>query len=217
MKLLVACEYSGVVRDAFSLKGWDAWSCDLLPTESELTKKEGKHIQGDVLSLLDQDWDLMIAHPPCTHLSVSGQHWFTRGLKDVRLREDALDFVKRLLSANIPHIALENPVSIISSHIRKPDQVMQPYQFGDDASKKTCLWLKDLPRLRPTNIIQPRIVDGKQRWGNQSDDGQVNTRDADGKIMGWSNPETAKIRSKTYSGIAQAMAEQWTKYLTKTP
>lgn len=142
MKVLIACEYSGNVREAFTAIGHDAWSCDLLPSE-----KPGQHYQGDVRKMLEQQWDLMIAHPPCTYLSVSGMHWTTRGLRDPQLTEDALDFVKLLMQADIAKIAIENPVSIISSRIGKPDQIVQPWWFGEDASKKTCLWLKNLPKL----------------------------------------------------------------------
>ena len=200
-KILVACEYSGAVRDAFIGGGHDAWSCDLLPTDAP-----GPHIQGDVSQVLAQGWDLMIAHPPCTYLSVSGMHWTTRGLRDPQLTEDALAFVRLLLNAPIDRIALENPVSVISSRIRKPDQIISPYQFGHDASKKTCLWLKDLPLLTPTQMVEPRIVitpNGKpaKRWGNQCDNyGQDKLPPSADR---W------KIRSATYAGIAAAMAEQW--------
>lgn len=142
----------------------------------------------------------MVAHPPCTYLSVSGMHWTTRGLRDPKLTEDALDFVRLLMGADIPRIAVENPVSVISSRIRKPDQIIHPYQFGDDASKKTCLWLKNLPPLLPTEIVEPRIVDGKKRWGNQCDSGQ-------NKLA--PSPDRWKERSKTYRGISKAMAKQW--------
>ena len=148
LKVLVACEFSGVVRRAFEQRGHDAWSCDLLPSDDN----SSKHIQDNVLSHLE-GWDLMIAHPPCTYLAVSGMHWTTRGLRDPNLTEDALEFVRQLLMAPIPRIALENPVSIISSKIRKPDQVIQPWQFGHYASKKSCLWLKNLPPLVPTQLI----------------------------------------------------------------
>lgn len=195
LKVLVACEFSGTVREAFKARGHDAWSCDLLPTETP-----GQHIQGDVLTVLDHGWDLMIAHPPCTYLSVSGMHWTKRGLRDPSLTEDALGFVRTLLGAHIPRIALENPVSVISSRIRKPDQIIHPWQFGHDASKKTCLWLQNLPKLNPTNIIKPRIVNGKPRWGNQTDSGQNRLGPSDDR---W------KKRSETFQGIAQAMAEQW--------
>jgi site-specific DNA-cytosine methylase len=170
-------------------------SCDLLPSE-----QPGPHHQGDVRELLDQEWDLLIAHPPCTYLSVSGMHWTTRGLRDPKLTEDALDFVRLFMNAPIERVAIENPVSVISSRIRKPDQIIQPYQFGHDASKKTCLWLKGLPLLKPTQMVEPRIVNGKQRWGNQTDSGQNKLPPSKDR---W------KLRSKTYEGIADAMAAQW--------
>lgn len=180
MRVLVACEFSGIVREAFKARGHDAWSCDLLPTEIP-----GQHIQGDVLSILDAGWDLMIAHPPCTHLAVSGARWF----KDKQVdQQEALKFVRALLSAPILRIALENPVSIISTKIRKPDQIIQPWMFGHGETKATCLWLKGLPKLIPTNI-----VDGRE-----------------GKV--WKMPPSKTRwmdRSRTYQGIANAMAEQW--------
>jgi hypothetical protein len=194
-KVLVACEYSGTVRDAFAAAGHDAMSCDLLPTDAP-----GPHYQGDIRDVLSDDWDLMIAHPPCTYLSVSGMHWTTRGLRDPQLTADALDFVRMLLNAPIERIALENPISVISRLIRKPDQIIQPWQFGHDASKKTCLWLKNLPLLRSTKTIPPRIVDGKKRWANQTDSGQNRLPPS---------PDRWKIRSETYGGIAAAMASQW--------
>jgi hypothetical protein len=196
LKVLVACEYSGVVRDAFLARGHDAISCDLLPTESD-----GPHYQGDVFDIINDGWDLMIAHPPCTYLSVSGMHWTTRGLRDPQLTEDALDFVRQLMAAPIKQIAIENPVSVISSRIRKPNQIIAPYQFGHDASKKTCLWLQDLLPLRPTQMVEPRIVNGRKRWGNQTDSGQ-------NKLP--PSKDHWKIRSATYQGIAEAMASQWT-------
>ncbi len=195
MRVLVACEYSGAVRDAFTARGHEALSCDLLPTDAP-----GPHYQGDVRDVLEMEWDLMVAHPPCTYLSVSGMHWTRRGLRDPQLTEDALDFVRLLLAAPIPRIALENPVSVISSRIRKPDQIISPHQFGHDASKKTCLWLKGLPPLRPTQLVPPRIVNGRQRWGNQTDSGQNRLSPS---------PDRWKLRSETYSGIAAAMADQW--------
>ncbi len=195
MRILIACESSGAVRDAFRARGHFAMSCDLLPSE-----QPGPHHQGDVRELLGQEWDLLIAHPPCTYLSVSGMHWTTRGLRDPKLTEDALDFVRLFMNAPIERIAIENPVSVISSRIRKPDQIIQPYQFGHDASKKTCLWLKGLPLLKPTQMVEPRIVNGKQRWGNQTDSGQNKLPPSKDR---W------KLRSKTYEGIADAMAAQW--------
>jgi hypothetical protein len=180
MKVLVGCEFSGVVRDAFIRRGHDAWSCDLLPTESP-----GPHIQGDVLSTLDEGWDLAIFHPPCTHLASSGARWF----KDKKVeQEDAIHFVKELLNAPIPRIALENPIGVLSTHIRKPEQIIQPWQFGHGETKATCLWLKSLPLLVPTNVVSGRearihkLPPSKDRW---------------------------KLRSITYAGIAEAMAEQW--------
>lgn len=197
MKVLIACEESQTVCKAFRDKGHEAYSCDILPPSGG---RPEWHIQGDVLKVLNEGWDMMIAHPPCTYLSVSGMHWTTRGLRDPQLTEDALDFVRELLNAPIAKIALENPVSVISSRIRKPDQIIQPYQFGHDASKKTCLWLKNLPLLKPTDIIEGRIVNGKMRWSNQTDSGQ--------NKLGPSEKRAA-IRSVTYEGIAKAMANQW--------
>ena len=181
MKVLVACEFSGIVRDAFTALGHDAISCDLLPSESC-----GPHWQRAVEQVLDAGWDLMIAHPPCTHLAVSGARWF----KDKQAEQiDALRFVQTLLDAPIPKIALENPVSVISSKIRKPDQIIQPWQFGHGETKAICLWLKGLNPLEPTDI-----VDGREAriWR-----------------MGPS-PNRWKDRSRFYPGIAKAMANQWT-------
>lgn len=180
LNVLVACEYSGTVRDAFKARGHNAWSCDLLDTDVP-----GKHIRGDVSEVLGDGWDLMIAHPPCTHLAVSGARWFKEKQAE---QAEALEFVKLLLEAPIPLIALENPISIISSKIRKPDQIIQPWQFGHGETKATCLWLKGLPKLQPTEIVEGR----EQRiWK-----------------MGPS-PDRWKERSKTFPGIAKAMAEQW--------
>ena len=196
MKVLIACEYSGRTRQAFRDLGHDAWSCDLLESEDN----SPHHIQGDVLPILQEPWDLVIAHPPCTYLAVSGMHWTARGLRDPQLTEDALDFVRALMAAQSPRIAIENPISVISSRIRKPDQIIQPWWFGDDASKKTCLWLKGLAPLTPTQTIAPRMVNGKPRYGNQTDSGQNRLAPSADR---W------KIRSETYSGIADAMAQQW--------
>ena len=192
-RLLVACEYSGRVRDAFATNGWDAWSCDLLPTERE----SDKHYQGPVEDLLTDHWDMLIAFPPCTYLCSSGMHWTTRGKRDPQLTEDALAFVQLLLNAPIPRIALENPVGCISTRIRKPDQIIQPWQYGHAESKKTCLWLKGLPLLQPTDVL-PLPANGV--WSNQTPSGQ--NRLAPG-------PDRWKERSKTYPGIATAMASQW--------
>ena len=194
MKVLVACEYSGRVRDAFAARGHYALSCDLLPTESP-----GNHYQGDVTALLhsDHNWDLLIAFPPCTYLASSGMHWTTRGLRDPQLTEDALSFVQLLLNAPIERLALENPVGCISTRIRKPNQYIHPWQFGHQESKKTCLWLKNLPLLEPTNVVQ-KPESGV--WLNQTPSGQNKLGPSD---------ERAKQRSLTYLGIANAMAEQW--------
>lgn len=182
MRVLVACEYSGRVRDAFIANGHDAMSCDLLPTDAF-----GPHYQGDVFDIINDGWDLMIAHPPCTDLAVSGARHFAAKIADGR-QGRALDFVRMLLNAPIDKIALENPISIISSKIRKPDQIIQPWQFGHGETKATCLWLKGLPKLVPTDIVDGReqriwrLPPSKDRW---------------------------KIRSATFPGIAKAMADQW--------
>lgn len=180
MRVLVACEFSGIVRDAFLAREHDALSCDLLPTESP-----GPHYQGDVRDVLGDGWDLMIAHPPCTHLAVSGARWF----KDKQAeQEEALAFVRLLLDAPIPRIALENPVSIISSRIRKPDQIIQPWMFGHGETKATCLWLKGLQPLQPTQVVEGRAAAVHRMPPS---------------------PDRWKKRSLTYPGIAQAMATQW--------
>jgi len=189
MRVLVACEFSGRVRDAFIARGHDAVSCDLLPTDSP-----GPHYQGDVRDILHDGWDMMIAHPPCTYLAGSGLHWNTRVPGRAALTEEALEFVRLLLTAPIPRIALENPIGCISSRIRKPDQIIQPWWFGEDASKATCLWLKGLPLLKPTDIIR------KARYANQTPSGQ--------NKLGPS-ADRAKLRSLTYMGVAEAMASQW--------
>lgn len=197
MKVLVACESSGVVRRAFRAVGCDAWSCDLLPAQdgSPFHLRERAEFV-----ILDPSWDLLIAHPPCTYLSVSGMHWTKRGYRDSRLTDDALTLVRVLMAAPARRICIENPVSVISTQIRKPDQIIQPHQFGHDASKRTCLWLKNLPKLIPTKQIPPRIVNGKSRWSNQTDSGQNRLPPSADR---W------RIRSQTYAGIAQAMADQW--------
>ncbi len=192
MRVLIACEHSGTVRDQFALRGHDACSCDLLESETP-----GKHYQCDVRKLLYGGWDLMIAHPSCQYLSSSGMHWTARGLRDPQLTEDALDFVRELMDAPIEKIAIENPVGAISSRIRKPDQIIQPWHFGDDASKRTCLWLKNLPKLQDTNRLPG---DDRTRRANQTPSGQ--------NKLGPS-PTRWKERSKTYPGIALAMATQW--------
>lgn len=201
MKVLVSCEYSGRVRDAFIRRGHEAISCDLLPTESP-----GPHYQGDVMDILGDGWDLMIAHPPCTYLTVSGLHWNKKNPERAQQTEEAIDFVQLLLNAPISKIALENPVGAISTRINPPDQIIQPYEFGEDASKRTCLWLKNLPKLviDPAKRVHGRMVMNKgkivERWANQTVSGQNKLGPSEDR---W------KLRSTTYQGIADAMAEQW--------
>lgn len=181
MRVLVACEFSGTVREAFARRGHDAWSCDLLPTE-----RPGNHIRGDAIEAIhSQEWDLLIAHPPCTHLAVSGSRWFA----EKRIEQwEALRFFTAMLTAPVHRIAVENPISVVSSRVRKPDQIIQPWQFGHGETKATCLWLRNLPKLKPTNIVEgrePRVhhcSPGPDRW---------------------------KERSRTLQGIADAMADQW--------
>jgi hypothetical protein len=197
VKVLVACERSGVVRRAFRSKGHIAWSCDLSAAEDRV-----EHIRGDVREFLNQPWDLLIAHPECRYLSVSGMHWTTRGLRDPKLTDDAIAFAELLWAADIPRICIENPVGVLTtrSTLGKWTQKIQPYEFGEDASKQTCLWLKNLPPLTPTKFIAPRMVDGKPRWSNQTDSGQ--------NKLGPSEHRSSD-RARTYEGIAAAMAEQW--------
>ena len=195
MKVLIACEFSGVVRDAFAASGNDAWSCDLLPTSIP-----GQHIQGDVMDILDQGWDLMIAHPNCQYLCSSGLHWNKRVEGRALKTQDALFFVQELMLAPINKICIENPVGRIGTAIRKADQYIQPHEYGHDASKKTGLWLKNLPLLTHTKNIPPRIVGGKKRWANQTDSGQNKLAPSTDR---W------KLRAQTYNGIAEAMAGQW--------
>ena len=195
MRVLIACEYSGAVRDAFRARGHDAMSCDLLPTDVD-----GPHYQGDVFDVIEDGWDLMVAHPPCTYLSSSGLHWNGRVEGRAAKTEDALAFVRALLDAPIPRIAVENPVGCIGTRIRKADQTIQPHQFGDDASKATCLWLKGLPLLTPTAHVPGREVNGRLRWANQTDSGQNRLAPSADR---W------KLRSATFPGIAAAMADQW--------
>lgn len=182
MKVLVACEFSGTVRDAFIKKGHDAISCDLLQTE-----QPGPHYQGNVFDIINDGFDLMVAHPPCTHLAVSGARHFKEKIADGR-QQSALEFVRALMTAKIERICIENPVSIISSRLRKPDQVLQPWMFGHGETKATCLWLKNLPLLKPTNIVEGREARIHQLPPS---------------------PDRWKLRSKTYDGIGQAMADQW--------
>lgn len=192
MRILIGCEFSGIVRDAFIRKGHYAVSCDLIPTESP-----GNHLIGRVENHLNSYWDMLIAFPPCTYLCVSGARWF----KDRPIQQrESLEFVKLLMNAPIQKIAIENPIGVISTKIRKPDQIIQPYQFGDNVKKSTCLWLKNLPKLVPSNIVEPEIITMK-----------------DGKKMSKFHYDTFALpkskrgmeRSRTFPGIAEAMANQW--------
>lgn len=202
MRVLVACEFSGIVRNAFAAKGHDAWSCDLLPTE-----QPGNHIEGDVLEILNDGWDLMIAHPPCTHLAVSGAAWFEKKMVEQRM---AIYFFLALANAPIKKICIENPVCIMSTFWRKPDQIVQPYYFGDEFQKTTCLWLKNLPKLvhakqkdmfrEKTHVFKGNMIEYES--GRRMPEwyaGLYNVKPS----------ERSKIRSRTFSGIAEAMAEQW--------
>lgn len=182
MKILIACEFSGTVRDAFAKLGHDVWSCDLEPSDTP-----GQHYQGDVMDIIADGWDLMIAHPPCTHLAVSGARHFEQKRKDGR-QQQGIDFFMQMINASIDKIAVENPISIMSSVYRKPDQIIQPWQYGHGETKATCLWLKNLPLLKPTNIVEGR----EQRIHKMPP-----------------SPNRWKERSKTFQGIADAMAEQW--------
>jgi len=190
MKVLVGCECSGTVRDAFLNRGHDAVSCDLKPS-----KKPGPHYQCDVREIINECWDLAVFHPDCTHLAVSGARWFYKKQTE---QKEALDFVRLLMSVDIPKIAIENPVSIISTHIRKPDQIVQPWMFGDPHTKTTCLWLKNLPTLEPTNVVSK---------------GNRHITKSGKSLPEWYNfppsDDRAEIRSKTFEGFARAMAEQW--------
>ncbi len=189
MRVLVACEFSGTVRDAFAKLGHDAWSCDILPTDSP-----GQHYQCDIMEVIGKGWDLMIAFPPCTHLAVSGARHFAKKRADGR-QQQGIDFFLKIMNANISKIVVENPVGIMSTLYRKPDQIIQPWQFGDTAQKTTCLWLKDMPPLQHTNIV---------------DKGEFYTAPSGKRLPKWySDNKSAKARSKTFQGIADAMAQQW--------
>lgn len=197
MKVLVACEYSGAVRDAFRHIGHDAWSVDLLDHDNG----PEHHIKGDALEAIHSShWDLLIAHPPCTYLCSSGLHWNKRRPEREQMTAEALEFVRALMDAPIERIAIENPVGRIGTAIRPADQYVQPYEYGHNASKRTGLWLKNLPLLVPTEYVEPRIVNGKPRWDNQTDSGQNRLPPSSDR---W------KQRSNTYQGIADAMAQQW--------
>jgi hypothetical protein len=195
MKVLVACEFSGTVRDAFAKLGHDAWSCDLEPSETP-----GNHYQGDMFDIINDGWDLMIAHPPCTHLAVSGARHFEKKKADGR-QQQGIDFFMKVINSPIPRMVVENPIGIMSSIYRKPDQIIQPWEYGHKTTKATCLWLKDLPLLKPANIVEK---------------GEFVTFPSGKRMSKWyadsakhSPKEREKIRNKTFQGIADAMADQW--------
>ena len=201
MRVLVACEFSGTVRDAFAKLGHEAWSCDKVPSD-----KGGSHYQCDLFDVVELGWDLIIAHPPCTYLTVTGNRWFKPEYKErfptrEQDRIEAIDFFTRIYNLNVPKICIENPIGIMSKILRKPDQIIQPWQFGHEASKATCLWLKGLPELTPTNIVSK---------------GEFVTYKSGKRMAKWyaevaslSPNERAKVRNKTFQGIADAMANQW--------
>ena len=205
-KILIACEFSGIVREAFRSFGCDAISCDLLPTEIP-----GPHYQGDVFDILDDRWDMMIAHPPCTHLASSGARWFKQKQADGR-QQQGIDFFMRIINAPIPRIAVENPVGIMSVRYRKPDQIIQPWQFGDEMQKATCLWLKNLPCLTPSKIVDKGLVYVDPRGNKHGGVHTMLAKRAYSPLMLLSRSEERwKIRSRTFQGIADAMADQWGK------
>lgn len=204
MKVLIACEFSGRVRDAFIAKGHDAWSCDLLPTEVP-----GPHIQDDVLAHLNDGWDLMIGHPPCTDLAVSGARWFKQKRADGRMQR-GYEFFMQLMSAPINRIALENPIGVLSKMFRRPDQIVQPFWFGDSVQKATCLWLKNLPCLKPTNIVDRGMIYVDPRGNKHGVAHTLRAKRAYSPLMLLPKSEERwKIRSRTFLGVAKAMAEQW--------
>ena len=210
MKILIACEESQAVTKEFRALGHDAYSCDILPCSGGHPEW---HLQGDVFKYINQGWDLMVAHPPCTYLSVSGaRHLYnkdkTPNIERYKNQAEALDFVKRLMDVNIEKIAIENPISVISSHIRKPDQIIQPYMFGDSASKSTCLWLKNLPKLKPTNIVSKgEFFEFKDRKTGKIKKQPMWYYKA---LQQAKTPQERRtLRSKTFKGIAEAMANQW--------
>jgi len=204
VKILIACEFSGTVREAFKRLGggYDIWSCDTEPTDIP-----GQHYQGDVMNIIHDGWDMMIAFPPCTHLAVSGARHFEQKRKDGR-QQQGIDFFMQMINAPIPKIAVENPIGIMSSIYRKPNQIIQPYHFGHEASKATCLWLKNLPLLKHNNVVSKGDVfissTGKKypAWSHD-------VADVNGKKIGYNTPEIKKIRNTTFQGIADAMATQW--------
>jgi hypothetical protein len=227
MNILIACEESQEVCKAFRKRGHTAWSCDIEPCSGG---HEEWHIQSDVLPYLNGNcdfttadgakhhqqgkWDLIVAHPPCTYLTISGNRWFNverygdKAIQRIAERERSAEFFMKFVNADCDRIAIENPIGYMNSHYRKPDQTIQPYMFGHPVGKSTCLWLKNLPQLKPTDIVEPERIHSKGRTGGYSGASWYAT-DENGKILSWNDPRTAKIRSKTYHGIAEAIAEQW--------
>lgn len=211
MRVLVACEESQRVCIAFRKRGHEAYSCDVLDCSGGHPEW---HIKDDVLNHLCDDWDLIIAHPPCTYLTLAGNRYFNvdrygdKAIRRLAARERAVDFFMRFVEAPCNRIAIENPVGVINSRYRKPDQIIQPYQFGHPVSKKTCLWLKNLPKLQPTKVVEPEIIHSAGKSGGYSG-ASWHAIDENGKIIPWNDPRTAIERSKTFEGIAEAMAEQW--------
>lgn len=206
MKILVACEESQEVCKAFRALGHEAYSCDIQVCSGGHPEW---HIKQDVLPLLYRKWDMIIAFPPCTDLAVSGARWFEEKRRDGR-QQRSIEFFMEFVKAPCERIAIENPIGIMSSIYRKPDQIIQPWQFGHPVSKRTCLWLKNLPLLIPTDIVEPGKTD---KYGFTEGGALQMARDENGKIISWNDPRTAKLRSKTFPGIAAAMASQWSKYL----
>ena len=204
MRVLVACEESQEVCKAFRALGHEAYSCDIQECSGGHPEW---HIQGDVLPFLNEKWDLIIAHPPCTDLAVSGARYFARKRAD-GTQQKSIDFFMKFTDLPCEKIAIENPVCIMSTIWRKPDQIIQPWQFGHPVSKKTCLWLKGLPKLIPTNIVEYEKIHSAGKSGGYSGN-SWHAKDENGKILAWNDPRTAKARSKTFPGIAKAMAEQW--------
>lgn len=208
MRVLIACEESQRVCIEFRRLGHEAYSCDIEPCSGGHPEW---HLQQDVTQLLKMKWDLIIAHPPCTYLTVAGNRWFNiekygeKALQRIKNREEGKRFFMMFLDADCKRIAIENPVGIMSTEYRKPDQIIQPYMFGDKARKSTCLWLKGLPKLRETELVDP----GEMYGVNFSVGASANWAEENGKILSWNDPMTAKIRSRTFPGIARAMAEQW--------
>ena len=224
MNILIACEESQRICIEFRKLGFNAFSCDIIDCSGGHPEW---HIKSDCLPLINTTdfnfitqngdihiiykWDLIIAHPPCTDLCVSGARWFKEKQADGR-QQKSIDFFMQFTDLNCDHVAIENPIGIMSTHYRKPDQIIQPYMFGDPVRKTTCLWLKNLPKLLPTDIVDPKIInDGKTTYSGPA----YYATNENGKILAWNNPETAKIRSKTYHGIAKAIADQWGRYLLK--